>query len=208
MSSQNRLSMPIGDAMFTQRSIRRLRTDPIPLEDIRTFLEAAVKAPNGGNAQPGRFLIVNDAEKIKQFGALYHEAWWAKRKQIQGWNSREDIPPEEKTYLSASRLADDIAHAPLIVLPCAKTGTPGNSVFFWVQNMMLAARVLGIGSVFTTLHPQVDERVAKLFGMPDDYTIFGCIPMGYPEGNFGPTKRQPITELVQFNTWGAGTPWD
>src|SRR3954466_4133371 len=75
----SRLSMPLGEAMFTQRSIRRFRPDPVPVEDIRLIIEAAVRAPNGGNMQPGRFLVVNDAAAIKEFGPLYREAWWAKR---------------------------------------------------------------------------------------------------------------------------------
>ena len=45
----SRLSMPLGEAIFTQRSIRRFRPDPIPLADVRLILEAAVRAPNGGN---------------------------------------------------------------------------------------------------------------------------------------------------------------
>ena len=74
-----RLSMPLGEAIFTQRSIRRFRPDPIPLDDVRLILEAAVKAPNGGNQQIARFLLVSDRGAIREFGTLYHEAWWAKR---------------------------------------------------------------------------------------------------------------------------------
>ena len=73
----SRLSMPLGEAIFTQRSIRRYRPDSIPLADIRLILEAAVKAPNGGNQQLARFLVVNDRAAIRAFGPLYHEAWWA-----------------------------------------------------------------------------------------------------------------------------------
>ena len=58
-----RLDTPLGEAMFTQRSIRRLRPDPIPLEDIHLILEAAVKAPSGGNSQPARFLVAVGAPR-------------------------------------------------------------------------------------------------------------------------------------------------
>ena len=73
----SRLAMPLGEAIFTQRSIRRFRPDPIPLSDVRLILEAAVRAPNGGNLQLARFLVVEDRDTIREFGALYHEAWWA-----------------------------------------------------------------------------------------------------------------------------------
>ena len=65
-----RLSMPLGEAIFTQRSIRRFRPEPIPLADVRLLLEAAVKAPNGGNQQIARFLLVSDRAAIREFGAL------------------------------------------------------------------------------------------------------------------------------------------
>ncbi|HEV7662043.1 MAG TPA: nitroreductase family protein, partial [Chloroflexota bacterium] len=74
-----RLKMGLGEAMFSQRSIRRFRPESVPTEDLRLILEAAIKAPSGGNRQPGRFLILTDPTVIQKFGALYHEAWWAKR---------------------------------------------------------------------------------------------------------------------------------
>jgi len=66
-----RLAMPIGEAIFTQRSIRRFRPTPIPTEDLRLIVEAAVRAPNGGNRQVARFLVVTDRARIREFGALY-----------------------------------------------------------------------------------------------------------------------------------------
>jgi len=88
----SRLSMPLGEAIFTQRSIRRFRPDPIPLADVRLILEAAVRAPNGGNQQIARFLVVTDRGTIREFGALYYEAWWAKRRD-EGFKKRDDLPP-------------------------------------------------------------------------------------------------------------------
>src|SRR5262245_49850974 len=101
-----RLAMPVGEAMFTQRAIRRLKPDPIPEADIRLILEAAVKAPSGGNMQFARLLVLTDRERISEFGALYHEAWWAKRRDGEGWTRPEDIPPENKVSQSAMKLAN------------------------------------------------------------------------------------------------------
>ena len=202
-----RLSMPIGEAMFTQRSIRRFRPDPIPMEDIRLILEAAVKAPNGGNEQIARFLVVTDRALIQELGKLYHEAWWAKRRDTQGWTKPEDIPPEERGYRSAMRLADEIKDAPCIILALALPPGPANSVIPAVQNLMLAARALGIGSVPTTLHPQVMERFHSLFGIPEDVSFHFCVPLGYPQGSFGPTSRKPTSETTYLNHWGGPVPW-
>ena len=200
-----RLSMPIGEAMFTQRSIRRMRPDPIPMEDIHLIIEAAVKAPNGGNQQPARFLVLTDRDKIREFGALYHEAWWAKRRD-QGWTKIEDMPVNA-SYRRAAQFADDIKDVPCIVFALAERGGSANSVLPATQNLMLAARALGIGSVPTTLHPTVMDRFNAMFGIPPGVSFHFCIPLGYPQGNFGPTTRLPTTETTYLNQWGSPVPW-
>jgi nitroreductase len=199
--------MPIGEAMFTQRAIRRLHQAPIPEADLALILEAAVKAPSGGNVQPTRFLVLTERERIREFGKLYHEAWWAKRRDIEGWTKPEDIPPGKSVSQSAKRLADEIGEAPCIVFVLGTRNAPANSVIPAAQNLMLAARALGIGSVPTTLHPQVMERFHAMFGIPEDIQFHFCIPLGYPRGKFGPTLRRPATEVTHFNAWGTPVQW-
>jgi nitroreductase len=203
-----RLQMPIGEAMFSQRSIRRFKSDPIRHEDLELILEAAAKAPSGGNRQPARFLVLNDPDLIREFGALYREAWWAKRRdEGRSWTARDQIPPEDKGSTAAARLADEIKDAPCIVLAFTTTKNGASSVIPAVQNLMLAARALGIGSVPTTLHAQVLERVYTLLGVPADLEFHLCIPLGYPRGNFGPTQRRPSAETTYWNHWNAPVPW-
>jgi nitroreductase len=203
-----RLNMPIGEAMFSQRSIRKFRPDPIPMQDLRLIIEAAVKAPNGQNTQPLRFLVLTDRELIGQFGALYREAWWAKRRDEQrAWTTREQIPPEERGLQAAAQLADEIKNAPCIVLAFAVQKSEVTSVVPAVQNLMLAARALGIGSVPTTLHALVMDRVYALLGVPPDVEFHLCIPLGYPRGRFGPTQRRPTAETTFLNRWDGRVPW-
>ena len=202
----NRLTMPIGEAMFSQRAIRKLKPDPISVEDLRLIIEAAQKAPNGGNQQPARFVLLHDREVIAEFGKLYHEAWWAKRAD-EGVHSREDFPEGHRTHHHAAQLADEIKDAPAIVLACSLRPNTENSVFPPVQNLLLAARALGIGSTFTTLHATVMERVHKLLEIPEDVQIYCCLPLGYPRGKFGPTARLPSEEITSYNKWGSPVPW-
>jgi nitroreductase len=205
--TQSRLSMSLGDAIYTQRSIRRLKPDPIPQADLQAILEAAVKGPNGGNSQPARFLVLTDKEKIREFGALYKEAWWAKRRD-QGWKSFEDLPKDGSSYRNAAQLAEDIKDAPCIVLAFG-VGSGGGalSVVPATQNLMLAARALGIGSVPTTLHAEVMERFYAQFNIPKDAQFHFCIPLGYPQGNFGPTTRRPAAEVTFLNSWNEPFAW-
>jgi nitroreductase len=204
----DRLNMPIGEAMFSQRSIRKFRPEPIPIQDLRLIIEAAVKAPNGGNTQPLRFLVLTDRELIREFGALYREAWWAKRRDEQRpWTTREQIPPEQRGMLAAAQLADEIKDAPCILLALATQKGQASSVIPAVQNLMLAARALGIGSVPTTLHALVLDRVYALLDIPPEVEFHLCIPLGYPRGRFGPTQRRPTAETTFLNHWGAPVPW-
>ena len=199
----SRLSMPLGEAIFTQRAIRRFRPDPVPLADIRLCIEAAVRAPNGGNQQVGRFLVVNDRATIREFGVLYREAWWAKRRD-EGFLGPEDLPPR---FHPAAGLADAIGEAPCIVFALALHNGPADSVVPAVQNLMLAARALGIGSVPTTLHASVMDRFNAMFGVPDDVAFHFCVPLGYPQGRFGPNTRKPTAETTFLDRWGAPVPW-
>ncbi len=205
--SSDRLTMPIGEVMFTQRSVRKFKSDPIPVEDIRLILEAAVKAPNGANRQIARFLVITDREKIREFGRLYHEAWWAKRWDEHRWTKPEDIPPEEKSYRSAMVLADGMKDVPCVIL--AFTVGPGgaNSVIPACQNLMLAAHALGIGSIPTTLHVKVMDRVHALFAIPKEMTFHFCIPLGYPAVKYGPSRRKPVSETTAWNRWDNPVPW-
>lgn len=202
------LDMPIGEAMFTQRAIRRL--DPSrPIQDaqLKIILDAASKAPSGGNTQPARFLVVRDKDRIREFGKLYHEAWWAKRRDEYGWTGKDDIP-EGSVYRMPSRLADEIGDAPVVVLALSVGGKEvAHSIFPPVQNLLLAARALGIGSVLTTLHPDVMERVYAMFGIPEEAAFHCCIPLGYPRGRFGPTRRFPTSETTSWDRWSAKPPW-
>ena len=84
---------------------------------------------------------------------------------------------------------------------------PADSVIPAVQNLMLAARALGIGSVPTTLHPSVMDRLRTMFDIPDDVAFHLCIPIGYPQGRFGPTRRKPTSETTFLNRWGGTVPW-
>ena len=202
------LAMPIGEAMFTQRAIRRLRHDrPVSDADLKAILDAASKAPNGGNTQPARFLVIRDRDTIQAFGNLYHEAWWAKRRDEYGWKDKGDIP-ENSVYKMPALLADEMVDAPVVILAFT-AGRPGgaSSVFPAVQNLLLAARALGIGSVLTTLHAEVMDRVYEMFNIPGDAEFHCCIPLGYPSGNFGPTRRFPTAETTSWNSWGTPPPW-
>jgi nitroreductase len=207
-TTAERLSMPLGEAIFTQRAIRRLKPDPIPEEDLRDILQAAIRAPSGGNVQPWHFVVLQDRELRARFSELYREAWWAKRKDA-GINGPEDIPESNRTLRSAMRLADEIGDSPVLVLVCATGRGEGamGSVIPAAQNLLLAARALGVGGTITTLHAQVESRVHELLGIPETAQVVYCVPLGYPRGRFGPASRKPLSDVCSLDRWGATPAW-
>ncbi|MYE46482.1 MAG: nitroreductase [Chloroflexi bacterium] len=202
MEPNERFPISLGEAIFSLRAIRRVRPDPIPENDLRDILAAAIQAPNGGNAQPWHFLAVRDPELRRELGALYREAWWAKRAD-QGIRGPEDIDRSNQTMVSAMRLADEFGEAPVVVLVCAteQGANAMGSVIPSVQNLLLAARALGIGGTITTLHAVVDERAKALLGIPAEAQIVYAVPLGYPKGNFGPVTRKPLAEVASIDRW-------
>lgn len=200
MTTADRLTMSLGEAMFTQRAIRRLKPDPIPDDVMRDIMEAAIRAPNGGNTQQWRFIVVKDAETRKTLGELYHEAWWAKRKDA-GIMGPEDIPPGKSSMRSAMRLANEFGDAPVMVLICALAKGGAGGIIPSAQNLLLAARAHGIGGTIATLHAVVDERVRKLLNIPDTAEIVYCMPLGYPRGEFGSVTRKPLADVCGIDRW-------
>jgi nitroreductase len=202
------LTMPIGEAMFTQRAIRRLDPNrPVSDRQLEIILNAASKAPNGGNAQPARYLVIRDRAAIAEFGKLYFEAWWAKRRDAYGWTGKQDIP-EGSVYELPALLADEMVNAPVVILVYSKPSeVAASSTFPGVQNLLLSARALGLGSVLTTLHPQVMDRVNAMFNVPKEMVFHCCVPIGYPRGNFGPTSRLPTSATTYWDMWDQPPPW-
>jgi nitroreductase len=203
MSTADRLDITLGDAIFSLRAIRRIKPDPIPDADLNSILDAARQAPNGANRQPWHFVVLQDADVRKKFGELYRVAWWAKRND-EGFFKPEDIPDH---YKLAMALADSIGEVPAIVLVCTTSPGGRESVIPATQNLLLAARALGIGGTITSLHANVEDDVQKLLKLPDGAGVVYCIPLGYPQGRFGSVTRNPLKEIVSVDKWGSSPGW-
>lgn len=109
-------------------------------------------------------------------------SWWAKRKADRGWNGPEDVPPGDTSHASAMRLADEMKDVPCVAFILSEAPHQAESVLLSAQNLMLAARALGIGSVPTRLHPGDYGEFRALFGVPERIGFHFAIPLGLPEG--------------------------
>jgi nitroreductase len=203
--------MDFFDVVTTQRAIRRLKTDPIPDAALRQIMDAAICAPSGGNRQGWSFVVVRDPAKRARLGELYREAW-SELMQVPYYRDAASAPPDSpagRMLASARHLGQHLGEAPVLILagialdPGAQpTLTTGASIYPAVQNIMLAARALGIGSCITTIHRFRDAQVKELLGIPSDVETAALIPLGYPLGKFGRPPRRPLREVAFAERWG------
>lgn len=195
------------EAIHTQRAIRYFKPDPVPRELLDKILEAASKAPSGTNRQMWHFVIVQDAELRRKLADFYRRAGRAALPNLQ-WLA--DVNP--RILRSATHLVEHMDDAPVLLLACIEHGgsinlTTGSSIYPAVQNILLAARGLGLASALTTFHKQYEDEVKALLGIPDNVETAALLPIGYPaEGaRYGPTRRKPLDEVTHWDGWhGAG----
>ncbi len=204
--------MDFFEVLSTQRAIRRLKPDPIPEDAIRTILEAAICAPSGGNRQGWSFVVIRDPELRAKIGEYYREAFFNELLDLPYYRAAAAAPPESalgKVLASSRHLAEHMGEAPVLILACLESAgmspgiTQGASIYPAVQNILLAARALGIGSTLTTIHRFRDRRVKALLGIPDGVETAALIPLGFPVGRFGRAPRRPLSEVVFLDRWGA-----
>ena len=126
-----------------------------------------------------------------------------------------------------SYLWDHISDAPVLLVPClrkrdiprvTRCRTPsrvrygahlayqeqirGSSIYPAVQNIILACRALGLGTLVTTNHILYKPEVRAILGLPDDVFTFALMPVGFPLEKYGPLSRRPVSEVTFADRWG------
>jgi len=190
--------MELFEAIRTTRAMRRLDpARPVSEADIWTILEAASKAPSGGNRQPVRWVVVTDAEKRRRLGEIYGEAW-RPVSELYSQAAASEITP---VLRSADYLGHHMGDAPVLIIPCSRGDDPA-SVYPACQNLFLAARALGLGTALTTVHRRREAEVREVLGIPEDVHTWAMIPVGYPLGKWGEAQRRPVAETTYWNAFG------
>jgi len=199
------------ETIHTTRAMRRLKPDPVPDELIRKILEAGVCAANGGNTQRWRFLVIKDPKIKKQVQVHYKRAF----DEVVGPRYLSSAPPPGVTrerytrqHAAVEYLTEHFHEAPVWIVACLDEGTAtptrssGASIYPAVQNMLLAARALGLGSTLTTRHLLHEKDAEAALGLPPGVHSYAILPIGYPMGKFGPVGRGPLAEIVYADRWG------
>ena len=207
------LSMPLVEAMLTQRAVRRVKPDPVDPAIVLRCVELALKAPTGSNGQNWEFVIVTERDLKARIARQYRQAW----KLYGGIGSRvsRDNPSQLKILRSVEWQVEHFEDIPVVVVPCLRGSrapfvpTPPfaqssyyGSIYPSVQNLLLAARAMGLAGSLITLPLWSTTTIRSILGLPISVLPCCMVPMGWPQGRYGPTTRKPVGEVTHLNRYG------
>jgi nitroreductase len=204
--------MELREALYTTRAMRRVSDKPVPQDVQARILDAAVRAPSGGNAQNWRFLLVDDPDVKAKLGPIYREcmdilwtSFYAGRiAEAEADAESEDSKQFFRVKRSAQHLADHFEGYPLLLFAFAQHDPSGGSIYPAVWNAMLAARGEGVGSALTSAMLFKAAETLEVLGVPTDegWHMSACVTFGYPTGRWGVAARTPVEEVTFKNAWG------
>ena len=210
--------LSLHEAIFTTRSMRHLKPDPVPREDLEYILEAATMAPSAGNLQMWSFVVVTEAAQRQKLAAVYREVG---RQYIRdGVLADPDTDDDRRrVYGKALHNVEHLDEAPVIIVACLTLSCPDDaavasgffgSIYPAIQNLLLAARSRGLGSVLLTLAteqspiaPVEHPAVREILDLPEGVESVALIPIGYPQGNWGRPWRNPWQDCSHWERWGG-----
>lgn len=175
------------------------RLDPtraVNVAAVETMIDAASRAPSGGNRHPLQWIVIRDPLLRAMMGDIYQRV-----------SAAIDDASRSPLDRSIAHLAQHMGHAPVLLVAIAE-GEPdlrmAASVYPAVQNLMLAARSLGLGTTLTMRHRLAEEEVRSLLEIPGTVHVFCVIPVGYPLGRWA-QRRARATPVVHQDRFGAST---
>jgi nitroreductase len=189
------------DVVLGQRAYRELKPDPVPDELILRVLEAATHAPSEENHQPWEFVVVREPATRQEIGRVTQAIWEGFGREY----ARGQLTP--RFFDAVDRWATGgLAAAPVHVVICGNTErTPESqlpsSIFPAVQNLLLAAVALGLGSLMSTLSVTDRGAFAPVLALPDHIVPLALVPLGWPVRQLGPARREPVEAHLHWERW-------
>jgi nitroreductase len=204
--------MDVFEAMDTCRAIRYFKNDPVPQDLLDRILHAATRAPSPGNSQGWDFVVVTEPTLRSRLRDGIAEMMVAAVEnatgQVGGAGALDSVT--RRMLKGALNLAETLDRVPVHILVCGKAFYPPeapHTAFVWsalypaVQNILLAARALGLGTCLTTYQMVAPELIREVLGIPEDVHIAAYIPLGWPDTGFGPLARRPVEDFVHRDRW-------
>lgn len=207
------LNMPLAEAMRTQRAIRRLHFDPVDPAVLREVIALALKAPTSSNSQDWAFVMVNDPAQKQRLVRSYQRLSTL----FNAYAQRAATDDAARRQLKVAEWQrDHFQDMPTLLVACYRrnmqhraVGCPQirvtsfyGSVYPAVQNLLLACRAVGLGASLQTLPVWHVRKVRQVLGLPREMVPVCLIPIGWPRGRYGPTRRPPVGEVLHVDRYG------
>ncbi len=194
------------EVVHTQRAARSFLPDDVDDATVTRILTAATHAPSAENSQPFVFVVVRDATLRAAIGALTARLWEGGAKAFE----EQRLPPALLRDVHHGATGG-IAAAPVLVVVCGDTRLTharamDASIFPAVQNLLLAAHAVGLGSTLTTLPVLGGDELAGLLGLPPEVVPVAVVPLGHLPAPLGPPRRRPLPEIAHLNRYGTPFP--
>lgn len=205
--------MGIFEVMYNCRAMRRLDTREVPEELLVKLIDAANQAPSGSNMQNARWIVVRDAEvkqKLADLNRAGVETYVGPQSGRAGSLPHQSEEKRQRMLDAVLWQMEHMHEIPALIIACMEFGEKvdgamlaraAGSVWPGVQNLLLAARALGLGAAPTTLALGDRKAVAEALNLPETMAAYCLIPVGYPLGRFGPVTRKPVEEIMRFDRW-------
>jgi nitroreductase len=204
------------ETIYSCRAMRRLHPDPVADELLLRLVDAANQAPSGRNLQRGRWIIVRDEHQKQRIAELNRRA----SEEAAGEQSKNgepvphhDVEKRRRMWEAVLWQSEHMHEAPVIIVACVVLDHPGQdpnryagSIWPGIQNLLLAARAVGLGAVATTYALRFRDELHEALGLPNDAAAQAIIPVGFPIGNFGPVTRRSVHEIATFDRWDGPHP--
>jgi nitroreductase len=220
------LDLTVDEVLTTTRAVRK-RLDlerAVDITLIKECIEIALQAPTGGNTQGWHFVVVAEPERRAALADIYRKAWKIYKKSpgsVFDLFAKEAAGPRKDQYGrvagSADYLVDNLDRVPVHVIPCiggridkmagkfASVGLASvyGSVIPATWSFMLAARVRGLGTAWTTAHLMYEQEAAEILGIPyDEVTQVALIATAWSKGtDFKTSLRKPVDDIVHIDRW-------
>jgi nitroreductase len=207
--------MDVIEAMETCSAARYLKPDPVPQDLIERVIYAATRASSPANSQEWDFIVVRDPETKQKIRDLLVTRFEAMRV---GTPTTGRVT--SKMLAGAIHLAETLNEVPAIIFVCSPVAgawliqsrasyppdapieqSVWSAPYAAAQNLIVAARSLGLGTTFTTFHMFMESELRELLGIPKEIKFGVMIPLGWPQNDFVKVKRKPIAKVIHWDKW-------
>ncbi|HEX6339793.1 nitroreductase family protein [Umezawaea sp.] len=214
----------VSHCITTMRAVRRFQRADVGPELVDFVLRHAIQAGSAKNRQPWRFVVVRDPAQRTRLGQWYQQGY----QDVLAWSRTEVVrndaaPDEGREMAAAGQLAAHFDEVPVVIVVCYLPTRRNPADFFnaasiypAVQNMLLAARAVGLGATLTTLQalggitPEGDaagpvsiyDELRQILDIPSGVVPAALVPVGWPVGRFSVGRRTPVPEVAYRERWG------